>query len=67
MYKNCLQLLDFSEDKTKMPTLDCLGACRFDLYYRIAWRESCAEFYGKLSLTVGIAVMPSWLLNHVVN
>ena len=35
--------------KTKLPMLDCLAACTFDLYYRIVWRVQLnrAKGYGK--------------------
>ena len=37
-----------------MPTFDCLEACRFDLYYRIAWwvqRNRAKELWQSLQLT----------------
>ena len=53
--------------KTKVPTFDCLEACRFDLYYRIAWwvqRNRAKELWQSLQLShsrAGFAVTPSWL------
>ena len=59
--------------KTKPPTLDFLEACRFHLYYRIAWRvqrNRAKKLWQSLQLHVshsrtftGIAVTPSWLRN----
>ena len=53
--------------KTKPPTLDFLEACRFHLYYRIAWqvqRNRAKKLWQSLQLShsrTGIAVTPSWL------
>ena len=58
--------LDFTDDK--LPTLDCLKACRFDLYYRIAWRvqrnwlsHSCAAGHYMIASTGSV-----WVANFTV-